>query len=161
LQLPIAQSRRIKEAVEFLEFMADPEVYNYVSFGLEGVHYYEENGEKFLTEEYENRRWQIYYTLVDTQEGFAIRLRDKGFKEYSDQVVDYCILENIDAYAPPLPELMDRSAELSEVIEEYYARFITGDLGLDRFDDFVRQWRRRGGDSVLEELNKWYEEYAG
>ena len=39
--------------------MADPEVYNYVSFGLEGVHYYEENGEKFLTEEYENRRWQI------------------------------------------------------------------------------------------------------
>lgn len=156
-----AQSRRIKEAVEFLEFMADPEVYNYVSFGLEGVHYYEENGEKFLTEEYENRRWQIYYTLVDTQEGFAIRLRDKGFKEYSDQVVDYCILENIDAYAPPLPELMDRSAELSEVIEEYYARFITGDLGLDRFDDFVRQWRRRGGDSVLDELNKWYEEYAG
>ncbi|HRR92294.1 MAG TPA: hypothetical protein P5253_08535, partial [bacterium] len=147
-----------KEAMQFLDLMTRPDVYNFVSFGIEGKHYVREKGEIKLLPEYQNRRWQIYYILVDTQEAFAVRLRDKGFKVYSDQVVPYCNLYPIDGYAPPLPEVISVAPDLNSLVTEYFIRFITGDLSLDKFDEFVSEWRAKGGEKALEALNKWYKE---
>ncbi len=153
-----AQSKNKKEAMQFLDLMTRPDIYNFVSFGIEGKHYVREKGEIKLLPEYQNRRWQIYYILVDTQEAFAVRLRDKGFKVYSDQVVPYCNLYPIDGYAPPLPEVISVAPDLNSLVTEYFIRFITGDLSLDKFDEFVSEWRAKGGEKALEALNKWYKE---
>lgn len=151
-----AQSKHIKEAVEFLDFMSREDIYTYVSFGEEGKHFERRDGEVFLLDEYQNRRFQMYYTLVDTQEGFAVRLRDKGFKVYSDQVVNYSVLEPLDTFAPPIPEVMSVEADLGALVEEYFVRFITGDLPLEQFDEYVEQWKAKGGELALEKLNNWY-----
>lgn len=154
-----AQSKHKEEAMKFLDLMARPDIYNFVSFGVEGKHYIKEKGEIKLLPEYQKRRWQIYYILVDTQEAFAVRLRDKGFKVYSDQVAPYCTLYPIDGYAPPLPEVISVASDLGSLVNEYFIRFITGDLDLSKFDEFVKEWKAKGGEKALEALNKWYKWY--
>ncbi|MGC9469581.1 MAG: extracellular solute-binding protein [Anaerolineae bacterium] len=152
-----AQSEHVQEAVDFLDFMCREDVYTFVSFGEEGVHYEVRDGEYYLLDEYQNRRFQMYYVLVDTQEGFAVRLRDKGFKEYSDQVVDWYTLRPISQYAPPMPEVMGISTDISNLTEEYFVQFITGDLPLDAFDEYVSEWEALGGKDAVAALNDWYQ----
>jgi len=151
-----AQSKHIKEAVGFLDYMSRPEVYTYVSFGEEGKQFNRKGDDIFLTDAYQKFRFQMYYVLVDTQMGFAVRLRDKGFKVFSDQVVPYATLEPIAEYAPPMPEVLGVSADLDNVTLEYFVRFITGDLGLDKFNEYVTAWKAKGGDKAVAALDSWY-----
>jgi len=153
-----AESDHVAEAVQFIDFMCNPEVHTYVSFGEEGVHHEVRDGEYYLLDAYQDFRWQMYYVVVDTQNAFAVRLRDKGFKVYSDQVVDYAILDPIHLYAPPIPEVMEVESDINSLVEEYFVRFITGDLPLDDFDEFIEEWRAKGGAEAEAALNRWYQE---
>lgn len=40
----------------------------------------------------------------------------------------------------------------------FYAEIVLGDRKVEEFDEFVNEWRRRGGDIVLEEANELYGE---
>ena len=151
-----AQSKHVKEAVQFLDYMSRPDVYTYVSFGEEGKQFNRKGEEIFLTDAYQKFRFQMYYTLVDTQMGFAVRLRDKGFKVFSDLVVSYATLEPIDLYAPPMPEVLGARADLNAITLEYFVRFITGDLSLDKFGDYVSAWKGKGGDKAVAALDAGY-----
>jgi len=38
---------------------------------------------------------------------------------------------------------------------------VVGDRDIDEFEHFVSEWRRRGGDIILEEANEMYEQMQG
>lgn len=152
-----AQSKHIKEAVQFIDFMCQEKTRTFVAFGDEGVHFERRDGEIFLLDEYQNRRWQIYYVMVDTQEAFAVRLRDKGFKVYSDQTAPFATVEPIASFAPPMQEVMEVSAEITSTTDEYFMRFIAGDLGFDAWDEFIEAWKSAGGEQAQKALNDWYQ----
>lgn len=152
-----AGSKHIKEAVEFIDFMCQEDTRTFVAFGDEGVHFERKNGEVFLLDEYQNRRWQIYYVMVDTQEAFAVRLRDKGFKIYSDQVAPYGTIDPIASYAPPIDKVVAVSADITSTVDEFFMRFIAGDLPLDDWDAYVQAWKDAGGEQAQSALNDWYQ----
>ncbi len=149
-----AKSKFPKEAVQFLDKMMQPDIYYYVSYGVEGTHYQRKDGQIYLLDEYQKRRWQIYYILVDTQEAFAIRLRDKGFVPWSSQTVKFADKEPIEAYAPPLKDVM--AFQNAQVTGEYFVKFISGDMALSKFDEFVATWKSKGGEKAMAALNDWY-----
>jgi putative aldouronate transport system substrate-binding protein len=151
-----AKSKNPKEAVNFLNMMMQPDIYYFVSYGVEGTHYQRKDGQIFLLDAYQQRRWQIYYILVDTQEAFAIRLRDKGFIPWTTQTVKMMTLDLIDQYAPPITDIM--TFNMAPITGEYFVKFITGDMPLTKFDEFVAAWKSKGGDKALAALNKWYSE---
>jgi len=53
-----------------------------------------------------------------------------------------------------------RMRELLPVLDklelEYYTTIITGNKPLGAFDEFVSEWRKRGGDQVTADINAWY-----
>lgn len=49
-------------------------------------------------------------------------------------------------------------SQLNKLEEETFIKFIIGDESLDKFDDFVSQWKKQGGDKVLEETQEAYDE---
>ena len=152
-----AQSKHIKEAVQFIDLMCQEETRTFVAFGEENVHFERRDGEVYLLPEYQNRRWQMYYLMVDTQDAFAVRLRDKGFKVYSDQVASFMVVEPIASYAPPMTEVIEVRSDIESTVDEYFMQFIVGDLGFDKWDEYVQAWKDAGGEQAQAALNDWYQ----
>lgn len=50
------------------------------------------------------------------------------------------------------------TAQLNKLEEETFIKFIIGEKPLDGFDDFVAQWQKQGGNEVLAEMQKAYDE---
>lgn len=61
----------------------------------------------------------------------------------------------------PLPSLIQYSPELIKLRNKAYVSIITGDMPVDEFDRFVKEFREAGGEQVLSEANEWYRGQAG
>ena len=47
-------------------------------------------------------------------------------------------------------------SSLETLRETTYFQIITGEKSVDAFDDFVKEWYKRGGEKITEEANEWY-----
>jgi len=43
-------------------------------------------------------------------------------------------------------------ANLKKMEDETFAKIIMGQASIDSFDDFVTNWKKQGGDKILEEI---------
>lgn len=46
---------------------------------------------------------------------------------------------------------------LETLRETTYMQIITGEKSIDAFDDFVTEWYARGGQTITDEANEWYQ----
>jgi putative aldouronate transport system substrate-binding protein len=56
----------------------------------------------------------------------------------------------------PTKTMVSSQTTLQKLEEETYAGIITGQKPLSAFDDFVAQWKKLGGDQVIQEVNEWW-----
>lgn len=90
--------------------------------------------------------FQTSYTSDESLRELAKNTRAKGTR-------------NIDILAPfNKPVYNETRDKLNQLTLQTYIDFITGRKSLDEFDNFVAEWRKIGGDSVLAEAQKVYEE---
>lgn len=62
-----------------------------------------------------------------------------------------------DAYfGVPTPGMGKYKADLNKLEIEYFTKIIVGQLPIDAFDDFVEEWKQKGGDEITREVNDWY-----
>ena len=57
-----------------------------------------------------------------------------------------------------LPSSASYSANLDRLKTSSYSKFITGELGLDKWDDFVSEWLSAGGKALTEEAQLFYDD---
>lgn len=55
----------------------------------------------------------------------------------------------------PTPSMVQKNANLAKMELEVFTKIILGD-SLDRFDTFVEDWKRLGGEQMTKEVNDWY-----
>lgn len=58
---------------------------------------------------------------------------------------------------PPTPAMQNVWEQLTTMEQETFTKIIYGNEPLEAFDTFVKQWAEKGGDTVTEEVNAWYE----
>jgi putative aldouronate transport system substrate-binding protein len=56
----------------------------------------------------------------------------------------------------PLPTMVERGADLGKIELEAFTKIILNAAPIDEFDQFVDEWKKRGGDAITEEVNNWY-----
>ena len=56
----------------------------------------------------------------------------------------------------PTPTMVSNQATLQKLEREAYANIITGQKPASSFDEFVAQYRRLGGDRIVQEVNEWW-----
>ncbi|MEC0333811.1 extracellular solute-binding protein [Paenibacillus macerans] len=56
----------------------------------------------------------------------------------------------------PTPTMVERKATLEKLQNEVFVKIILGDP-IDKFDQFVADWKKLGGDQITQEVNEWYE----
>jgi len=62
-----------------------------------------------------------------------------------------------DKYMGPLtPTMGEKNTILNDLINEYYTKFIAGDIPIEKFDEFVQRWYDLGGKQITDEVNDWW-----
>nr|WP_284237593.1 extracellular solute-binding protein [Paenibacillus glycanilyticus] len=56
-----------------------------------------------------------------------------------------------------LPSDGKYKADLTSLMQKYFAQIISGEIPLDDFDKFVTEWKARGGDELTKEANELYQ----
>lgn len=56
----------------------------------------------------------------------------------------------------PTPTMVERKATLEKLQNEAFVKIILGEP-IDKFDQFVADWKKLGGDQITKEVNEWYE----
>lgn len=55
----------------------------------------------------------------------------------------------------PTPTMVERKATLEKLQNEVFVKIILGE-SVDKFDQFVQDWKKLGGDQITQEVNEWY-----
>jgi len=68
--------------------------------------------------------------------------------------------DEIKLLAPFFPELA--GYDLDAMVNEFRDKAIIGQIDIDKeWDNFVREWRKAGGDRFIELHTEWYKEHYG
>ncbi|RIX59513.1 hypothetical protein D3P08_05045 [Paenibacillus nanensis] len=162
------QPEKLEKLFEILQAQSsDEETINRTSLGEKGVHWdFAESGAasgatKFLAgfEKQEERDQQ------------GIRLFSLGnitTQAYREKYSNPALNEAIKTYssAPNLTDALLFSAlpsdgkykaDLTSLMQKYFAQMISGEIPLDDFDKFVTEWNSRGGEELTKEANEMYQ----
>lgn len=58
----------------------------------------------------------------------------------------------------PSEEMTTAGANLASLTSETLVKIIMGQQNPESYSDFIKEWKSKGGDLILEEVNKWYAE---
>lgn len=161
------QDKLIKYMQIFEASQFDPEIYEKMNFGEKGVHWNksDKGTVEFIapyTDEKERKKiglggysmagsfndyeFQTSYTSEESLRQLAKDTRAKGTR-------------NIDILAPfNKPIYNETQDKLKQYTLQNFIDFITGRKPLSEFDSFVAEWKKMGGDDVLNEAQQVYDD---
>ncbi|MCR2803908.1 extracellular solute-binding protein [Paenibacillus soyae] len=162
------QPEKLEKLFEILRAQSsDEETINMTSLGVKGTHWdFAESGAasgatKFLAgfEKQEQRDQQ------------GIRLFSLGnitMQAYREKYSNPALHEAIQTYSDSpswtdallfsaLPSDGKYKADLTSLMQKYFAQIISGEIPLEDFDKFVTEWKARGGDELTKEANEMYQ----
>lgn len=59
-------------------------------------------------------------------------------------------------YGAPTETMQSSGATLEKLTEETFIKIIAGEKDISAFDEYVKTWKKLGGDDITKEINKWY-----
>ena len=129
---------------ELLEFMATDEGQIMDRYGVEGIHF-TRNGDEIVRTEKASEWWPKFHEVM-TWKAPTPLMGEVGMKGW-EFIADYAVGD------PDFPIPEDFSATwdaLENLYKEYSFKIITGEYGIEKFDEFVDKWYDLGGTDVTE-----------
>ncbi|MFS0613103.1 extracellular solute-binding protein [Bacillus subtilis] len=92
--------------------------------------------------------WGLYFSRAAKDGGWATveRIREKGNVVYDEFA------------GGTTPTMVSKGSSLEKMTDETFVKMIMGSESIDKFDDYVKNWSKLGGNKITEEVNEWYEE---
>lgn len=132
---------------ELLEFLASDEGQFLDRYGIEGVHYTLE-GNKVVFTDQKGDWWPRFHEVMSWDAPTPL-LGPAGLKGW-DFILKYAVSD------PdfPIPEDLSPTWDaLGNLYKEYSYKIISGEYSIDKFDDYVAEWYKLGGDDITEYAN--------
>ncbi|GIN71590.1 lipoprotein LipO [Bacillus sp. J14TS2] len=154
-------SKQADSVVKMLNFMIG-EGYETLKFGFEDDVYTMEDG-KMVTdfEKHNNHLYRL--TLAETIEPDNLDLVKLRLDSLGEEFHLYDNLQKIKENAiydeflgTPTESMGKFNAKLNKLEAEVFTKIVMGEAPLDKFDQFVDEWKKEGGDQITKEVNDWY-----
>jgi putative aldouronate transport system substrate-binding protein len=165
----IPKSSKNAEAVlKFLDWFYTDQAEQFMTYGLEGEDYTMNNGKieyKYPTtpdginkENMHLKFMRITGPSYVDNKAFMKGRNEGGLITAAMDVANAEGRKN-DGIDMPLPAAMQSHPELAKngLWMETAAKIIIGTESIDYFDKFVEDWKKRGGDQIIQEATKWYD----
>jgi putative aldouronate transport system substrate-binding protein len=150
---------KVKKIIEFLDFQASDEGYKLSRSGIEGIHHTKNpdgtlkmnnekmkaDGSPFINNPYDP------YSYVATAAPAEVQ---KKQKENLDLVRDKGVKNPAVSFLAPT--FAEKGTDLNKMRDEYFVKFVSGKLPISAFDQYVKEWKEKGGEQITKEVNEWY-----
>ncbi|WP_127584992.1 extracellular solute-binding protein [Paenibacillus koleovorans] len=170
-----SKTKNPEEVIKFLNWAWSDEVENFLSFGVKGSNYTEENGQVKYDSELpinKNKNAFSFHRLILNPRGdgrMLTKIVDAGpepdkvkaaMKLAESTAVDHASLNMpiLEAFKTrPEINIMPGPLAGGTLFLDMFAKVVTGKEELDpAFDKFVAEWKKRGGDEAMKEATAWY-----
>ncbi|KAA1191426.1 extracellular solute-binding protein [Paenibacillus sp. B2(2019)] len=149
----------LKQILGFMDKLADKDMQNLFEWGIEGKHYKVENGKPARTDgkAYEtdiNSIYQIRFddgSLADAGENAPIVSK---YKQMFKDNADIAVANPAESFQSPT--LAEKGSEITKIIQDARVKFIMGDIDEAGWNAALEQWKKSGGDKVIEEYTAQY-----
>ena len=158
-------SDNVAGVLAYVDAYLEPEAFEKMIHGEEGVDYTIQDGKKVPTDKFNENRGNLS-AIFPIQDGDAYYplwlLRTRKVPEYTiifegvDKVSKGVQEMSVLAFAPAFDSISSDIKIVSEYASQEATKFIAGARSLDEFDTFVEEMKSKGVDKILEEYNKWY-----
>ncbi|MDF2837350.1 MAG: ABC-type sugar transport system periplasmic component-like protein [Paenibacillus sp.] len=162
------QPEKLEKLFEILRAQSsDEETINMTTLGEKGVHWdFAEAGATSGATQF-----LAGYEKQEARDQDGVRLFSMGnitTQAYREKYSNPALNDAIKTYssAPNLTDALLFSAlpsdgkykaDLTSLMQKYFAQIISGEIPLDDFDKFVSEWKARGGDELTKEANDMYQ----
>ncbi|MDU0203727.1 extracellular solute-binding protein [Paenibacillus sp. MAH-36] len=171
-----AKTKNPENIIKYLEWAySSPDADQFFAYGIKGQNFTEENGQiKYDINQpvnAEKNAFQMYQVSLNPREiGFAAPLVLKALPESDKITKGYAtskesLIPNEAKFMPRLESLashpeLNIGAAQGTLFLDMFAKVLTGREPLDSaFDNFVVEWKKRGGDAAIKEATEWYNKF--
>ncbi|MBB3128501.1 putative aldouronate transport system substrate-binding protein [Paenibacillus rhizosphaerae] len=148
----------LKKILAYFDKNLDPDILKLFAFGVEGVHYKTENGNPVFTNE------QLWADQVADLGQLRIAPSDlawptesevmKEVKKLYKEETPNAVANVIEPYLSPT--YAERGTELNKIINDARVKFIMGATDEAGFVKATEDWRKQGGDKIIDEFTQEY-----
>lgn len=152
---------KVRKLLSILDDMMSEEGATFMQWGIEGEHHTADNGTKVLTEKGTTEGPGKYLLTNHSAEGEWIfspddteltkSLKDEAFK-VAMEGEPYADL-SVGLYSPTNAE---KGKELGQYLLDETNKIVTGQRPLDDYDKIIQEWKNRGGEQIIQEMNEAY-----
>lgn len=149
----------LKQILGFMDKLADKKLQNLFEWGIEGKHYKVENGKPARTDgkAYETDISSIYQirfddgSLVDAGEDAPIV---RKYKQMFKDNASIAVANPAESFQSVT--LAEKGSEITKIIQDARVKFIMGTIDEAGWNQALEQWKKSGGDKVIEEYTAQY-----
>ncbi|MFC5471879.1 extracellular solute-binding protein [Cohnella suwonensis] len=159
----IKDEDELKKVLAFYDKMMTPEVANVMFWGIEGTHYTVQDGKAKATDNADLIEREVKGfkdSLIGeaetngTYEGFFSlpgRVRAEEFTKQQESLAIHDPTAALDS-----PTYTEEGVELQKIITDATYQYIYGKIDQAGFEKAIAEWKKRGGDKIIEEYNAVY-----
>lgn len=156
-------------AIKFLDYLATDEGWELATYGIKGQHYIDltqgrtEEGQKAMDEKWLDPLAQIVYLpdMVDKVNDASQSPTQIEDNRFIKAAREYNLYTDF-FYGVPLTDAeKNLDPDLVKYEDEMFIKFITGAESLDKWDEYVANWKKKGGKEILEARVQAYNEMHG
>jgi putative aldouronate transport system substrate-binding protein len=155
----IKTEQELKQILGFLDKLGDKKMQNLFEWGIEGKHYKVENGKpaRLDGKAYETDISSIYQLRYDdgsqTDAGEDVPIVKK-YKQMFQKNTEIAVANPAESFESAT--LAEKGSELTKIVQDARIKFIMGNIDEASWNQAVGQWRKSGGDKVIEEYTAQY-----
>lgn len=159
-----AKAANPEAVIKFMDFLIGDEGYELSYWGIKGTHYTDPlqgrsaEGQKAFEE-----KWLDPLSQISNRADLQKKWRDgstsapiKANAVYTNAAMSNNLLIDILYGTPTTDEQKTLSPDLTKFEEDMRIRFITGLENFSKWDEYVKNWKEKGGDKILDSRIKAY-----
>ncbi|MDF2923727.1 MAG: family 1 extracellular solute-binding protein [Paenibacillaceae bacterium] len=159
-------SKHAADAIKFLNAKMEEETFRLYTIGEENKHYTVKDGKYYpiLPIFFDDRGdSSVLVTGVTKKYGdyWQARLHkdERTYNAFQTLNTEYAKFQvpNDQTFDAPLLDVVAKNTPvLNQMVTDYAIKVILKSASLDTFDDFIKDWKAKGGDAVVKQMNEWY-----
>lgn len=149
---------KILQILDYVSANPDPDVYTSMIYGVEGKHWKwagKSTDDAVILAPFDTMF--NYTNLIGSNIGMTVPRKSLARREQWASTLNLDTHGIYNSMEVSTPSLMKNSSALITMKNKAYISIITGDLPVDYFDTFVKEFMAAGGKQVLKEANDWYQ----
>lgn len=156
-------SEHVEECLKLLNYInTDKEIYNLLSFGIEGRHYTKVSDNRIEINK-DNQYIVANWALGNVFNAYLYGNQADDTWEQTKKINDSAVFSPLFGFAPDMENITVETANCQTVVKEYSERMEQkiGDLDAD-YEEYMSKLKTAGIDKIINEMqdqiNKWWEE---